>query len=146
MANEAVIIELYGDPKGEPIRYKCGIGDSIEKGTLLKFSGAGVREVCKTVAADRSSWFAGIAAEEKVAADTSQNYIGVWTKGIFDLKCNASPSGVPGQYVVVSGANMISIDAINASSTSGAQIVGVLMEPISTDNSTDTVAVMLGRG
>jgi len=99
MANEAVIVELYGD-NGDVRFYTCANGTTIEKGTILeledprtakKVSGAGVV-------------IAGIAAHEKVANDGSTK-IGVYTNGIFDLTCAAGGTATLGSYVRSAGSD-----------------------------------------
>lgn len=134
MANEAVIIELCGQPKGVPVRYAIGNAVAVEKGTLMKMSGA---RACAVALAD-NDLFAGIAAEEKVANDGATS-IGLWTKGIFDLKTNANSIAV-GERVKLSGANCV--DLANDDTIANAQeIVGVALESAAAD---DTIAVAVG--
>ena len=140
MANEAVIVELYGQPSGEPINFYVPNGLAVEKGTLMKFSGsATAKEVAKTIVADKGVMFAGIASTEKVAGDGSTT-LGLWTKGTFDLYAGNCGLGT-GQYVVVSGANTIG-EATSVDALSGCVIVGVIYEPATTAG---TYIVRLGR-
>jgi hypothetical protein len=134
MANEAVIIELLGSPKGGCIRFACSNGASIEKGTLLKMSGS--RMVAATTAAGTTEKFAGIAAEEKVAGDGATS-IGVWTCGVFDLFCPEAAMG-NGQLVSLSGANMVKT-SVAADILSGL-IVGRLLEDV-TAASVNAIAI-----
>ena len=83
MTNEAVILELYGQPSGEPIRFSVCNEAGIEKGTLLAISGADLYAY-KDTANPTTAKFAGIAATEKVANDGSTT-LGLYTKGIFDV-------------------------------------------------------------
>ena len=110
MANEAVIINLLGQPTGEPIRYSCDEDIAIEKGTLMVLSGA--QTAAKS--ANEDFPFLGIAATE-YAVDTAVSgagTIGVWTKGVFDLMVDAAGTvPVVGQLVTLSGANTITAGA-----------------------------------
>jgi len=100
MANEAVTIELAGQPKGVPIRFAVADGTGIAKGTILKLTDP------RTAAASSSAdIFAGIASTEKVASDGSTS-LGAYTKGIFDIK--DSGAGITaGAVVSLAGANLI---------------------------------------
>ena len=102
MANEAVILELVGQPSGEPIRFSVEDGTTIEKGTLMKMSGSDMYALASSADGDI---FAGIAATEKVANDGSTT-LGLWTKGLFDLKSNTGTLTM-GKMVKLSGANLI---------------------------------------
>ena len=104
MANEAVIVELFGEPKGESIKFTCADGAPIEKGALLWFSDPNtVSGASITVGAKP---FAGIASTEKGISDGS-THIGCWTKGIFDLTSVAAPTITAGDLVYLSGQNLI---------------------------------------
>lgn len=100
MANEAVIVEL-GVDGGRPTRFTCADGAGISKGTLLKL--ADNRTASASAARDV---FAGIAAADKVASDGATT-ISAYTKGIFDLTCNATDGITAGDWVGISGANLI---------------------------------------
>jgi len=103
MANEAVIVDILGQPTGEPIRYKIADSIAVPKGSLMVFSGALARQV--KVGDTPGQIFAGIAATEKVANDGSTT-LGCWTKGVFDIKCDTALA--IGDQVVMSGANACS--------------------------------------
>jgi hypothetical protein len=78
---------------------------TIEKGTLLKFSGD--RAVAPTSA--DNDVFAGIAASEHVTGQGNTN-ISVYTKGIFKCYFDALVTAVtPGLDVSISGANICKI-------------------------------------
>lgn len=94
MANEAVIIELLGNG-GDPIRFTCADGATIEKGTLLEVTDP--RTVIKVSAADKP--LVGIAAAEKVINDGATT-IAAYTNGIFDLTISAGGTTVLGNDVV----------------------------------------------
>ena len=127
MANEAVIVELMGQPKGRPVNLKCLNGDAIAKGTLLWYDETAVRTVSGGNISSGS--FAGIAAEEKVAGDGATT-IGVWTEGIFDLKCNSGIGVTCGDTVALSGTNLIRT-SVEADYPIGA-VVGKALETAST--------------
>lgn len=143
MANEAVIVELMGQPSGVPIRFTCADGVGIEKGTLLWFSDnrtiSGASVDCNLT----GKAFAGIAATEKVASDGSTT-IGVWTKGIFDLTsvAAAGTEGAigAGHYVVLSGSNLIARLKDNATILSGA-VIGKALEDAS---ASEVIQVAIG--
>jgi len=104
MANEAVIIELCGQPKGRPLTFSVVDATRIEKGALCalydprSMSGASFNM-------DGSLPFAGIAAAEKVASDGSTT-LAAWTEGVFDLKNGVGTVNV-GKLVSLSGANVV---------------------------------------
>lgn len=134
MTNEAVIVELLGDPKGKPISFTCADGVGIEKGTILWFydnrtcSGASVT----------GSPFAGIASTEKVANDGS-THIGCWTCGIFDLTVNSSVGVTIGAYVSLSGANLIK-NATEAEIAAG----GAIGKSLETGSASEVIQVAVG--
>lgn len=100
MANEAVINQLWGNPKGEALNWGCDSGVAIEKGTLLWFGTDMKISGANTTGAP----FAGVAAAEKVAAETTPT-ISVYSKGIFDMTCGAAITA--GDLVFLSGQNKI---------------------------------------
>lgn len=102
MANEAVILELLGADKGQPVRYTVADGTAITKGTLMQVSGGNFTAIATAGSGDS---FVGIAAADKVANDGATE-IAVYTEGIFDLTC-ANTDILLGETVVVSGANLI---------------------------------------
>ena len=140
MANEAVIVELLGQPKGEPIRFTVANATGIEKGTLM--SGAEPRTAVAT--AGQLDGFVGIAATEKVASD-GQTTLGLWTKGIFDLKTvtTVGPEGAIGfgDAVVMSGANIIRKATTNETSGAATFVVGRALE---TASAGETITVAVG--
>jgi len=102
MANEAVIIELLGDG-GNPVNFTVFDNEAIEKGTLMRLSGAGVRTATKSENAGAQT-FAGIAAAEKVSGDGATT-LACYTKGIFDLY-HGGTSNI-GDTVILSGVNTV---------------------------------------
>ena len=100
MANEAVIVELWGQPKGEAINYTVAVGNAIAKGTLGKLVDP---RTAAASAADNDP-FAGVASAEKLSTSTIVN-LGFWSKGIFDIKTSAAVA--IGERVSLSGANTV---------------------------------------
>jgi len=142
MADEAVILNLWGQPKGEPLRYSCASGIGIEKGTLLHLMDASTVTAAKLLSvstAHDGKPFAGIAATEKSSTDGATT-IGVWTKGTFDLKCSGSAQ-IPnaGELVAVSGGNLIKRALLG--DVTGGFIVGRARE---TASAQETIAVDVG--
>lgn len=138
MANEAVIIELMGDPKGGAVTYNCLDANAITKGTLLVISGARTVSAQPTICSLKS--FAGIAAQDKVASDGSTT-ISVYTKGIFDLKVDPVVAIIQGSYVIMSGGNLISNYGGTGAQLSGGYIVGKALE---TGAAGDVINVAVG--
>ena len=139
MANEAVIIELFGSPKGEPISFTCDSGVAIEKGTILWFGTPRKISGASTTGAP----FAGIAAMEKVAADASTQ-ISCYTKGIFGLTCGAAITA--GNLVFLSGQNKVHTLAagnIGSYHLSGGWCVG---KALATGSAADVINVLVGAG
>ena len=123
MANEAVIVELHGGHKGQPVRFTCADGVGIEKGTLLYLSDP--QTAAATVATASGQYFVGIANTEKVANDGSTS-IGVSTSGIFDLYATSGSAINAGEMVITSGSNAIQsikTTALAAETASGSGII-----------------------
>lgn len=99
MANEAIIIELLGKNRGEPIRYNVADAVEIGKGTLLKIANGRVAQ-----AATDGSAFAGIAASDKAANDGSTT-LAAYTHGIFEIRLGASASADAGNRLYPGDAN-----------------------------------------
>jgi len=134
MANEAVIIELLGEPKGHAIRHTVANGTTIAKGTLLKLTDP---RTAIATSADNDP-FAGVAAEEKTAADGVTN-IGAFTFGIFDMTATAAGITV-GERVSIGGTNLISKVAAADLLFSD---VGIALETFS---ASEVGAVLVGSG
>jgi len=145
MANEAVIISLYGSPEGEPVRFSVNDAVGIEKGTLMMISGSatGRYAIASSDAAigNPPVSFAGIAATEKVANDGSTT-LGLWTKGVFDLKMTSGGDGIcnAGEMLELSGANQVR-RVLPGSSLSGGVIVGKALEA---GSASEVINVKLG--
>lgn len=133
MANEAVIVELLGNPKGQPVSFLCDDGVGIEKGTILWFTDN--RKV-SGASASPGQPFAGIAATEKVANDGS-THIGCYTCGIFD--CYAQSAVTNGAYCKLSGLNMIATPT--AAEIDSGFAMGKVLETVT---AADTVQVAVG--
>ena len=137
MANEAVILELFGSPSGEPIRYSVADGTGIEKGTLMQMSGV---DLFAYPSAADGDLFAGIASTEKVASDGSVT-LGLFTKGIFDLRTDLGAITM-GAKVKLSGVNTIA--AADDDTIEGTQqVVGVALEA-SGAAAAETIRVAVG--
>jgi hypothetical protein len=133
MANEAVIIELMGQPKGKPLRFTVADGAGIEKGTICKMTDPRTA----VVSSADNDVFAGIASTEKVASDGSVT-LGLYTCGIFDLK--DSGSGITaGAVVNIGGANLVI--ASGAADLLTGSVVGKAME---TASAAEVIAVAVG--
>lgn len=135
MTNEAVIIELLGNPKGNVIEFNCANQLGIQKGTLCKLSGA---RTCAASTATVGEIFAGIAAMEKVANDGSTT-ISLYTCGIFDLTMDAvaAPNG---SLLKLSGANLV-VPMTTADNFLSGAFVGRVIE---TAAASDVVNVAVG--
>jgi hypothetical protein len=132
MANEATNITLLGNA-GDVVRFTCADGVGIEKGALCVLNDPVT--LSGSHALTTGAAFAGIAASEKVASDGSIS-LGALTNCIADLTMAAGATGNAGQWVCVSGANLIRV-ATEAELASGAGI-GKLLE---TASSSEVVAV-----
>jgi hypothetical protein len=137
MPSGAAIVELYGNPKGEPISYTCGSAQAFTKGDLLWLTDPMTVSGVATAGAP----FAGIAAEDKSASETSKTKISCYTKGIFDLYNGDAPLTC-GDYVRISGINTIyPATGWVLGTLSAAYIVGKSME---TGSASEVVKVKLG--
>ena len=132
MANEAVIVELYGEgsSKGRPMRGTVDNAEAIEKGELAvwldprKLSGAIIDGVA-----------AGVHAMEKVAADGSTSTT-VYTDGLFDFTAGLEAITL-GDYFKISGSNLC-VPASDANVAAGLAL-GRALETVSASE------VFLGR-
>ena len=134
MANEAVISELLGADKGQPIRFTVADGTAITKGTLCKVA----EPHLASAATGTGEAFAGIASSDKVA-DDGQTELAFYTEGIFDLTNAANSDITTGEMVCMSGANLIRA-AVAADLLTGA-VVGKAYEDATT---TEVIRVKLG--
>lgn len=134
MANEAVIIELLGADKGQPVRFTVADGTAIAKGTLMKFT----EPFLASATAGSADVFAGIAAAAKVASD-GQTELALYSEGIFDLTNAANSTITAGGMVCSSGANLIRA-AVAADLLTGA-VIGKAME-----DATDTEVIRVKIG
>jgi len=132
----AAIIELCGQPKGCPIRFTVADNTAIAKGDLLQIEDIRTASINTTV----GNPFAGIAATEKEAND-GQVTLGVWTKGIFDLHKDPDSVISIGDFVAMSGCNLIRT-AVEAD-FSGGNVVGKALEAAAT-GSGEVIAVAVG--
>ena len=122
MANEAVVIELYGENSGgAQRRFTCASGVKISKGTILALTDPRTAAALTTP----SDIFAGIASMDKEADDLSTS-ISAWENGIFDM--TASGAIAIGQKVFAAGANQVYSSFALASDSSFAIMVGVALE------------------
>lgn len=120
MANEAVIIELFGDPKGVPRTRVCADANTFTKGQILSLLDGNIASSASVLFAP----CAGICAMDKVSGDGSTT-VSCYTQGVFDLYTTSALNiGAP---VCLSGANTIAGGPI-ASALSGATIIGYTEE------------------
>ena len=139
MADEAVILNLAGQPKGVPISFTIAQGESVEKGTLMALSG----EYMVRKSSAYGDIFAGIADAEKKAGEGTT--IGLWTKGVFDLKASGAAI-LTGTPVLLSGVNIIA--SVENSEVSGSAVArgvafGKALEDATTATA-ETIAVAIG--
>ena len=102
MANEAVIIELLGEPKGCPIELVCADVDAFPKGTIIKLAD----DRTASLSAAGGDVCGGICAMEKVTLDGSLR-VSVYTNGIFDLKESNTGTPAVGTGIIINGANLV---------------------------------------
>jgi len=108
MAAEAVIIELLGFAKGEPMTYTIA-DTAFPKGTVMQLSGD--RTIAAHTGVDEP--IAGILACEMVASDLAVT-APVYTNGVFDM--TAAAGGVTARGALCAGsatANMITVADAN---------------------------------
>jgi len=126
---EAQIIELLGD-RGDVVRYTVADATAISKGTVMELRDP--RTIVKSTT--RTAYpnpIAGIAVSDKVANDGSTT-MGVYTYGIFEMRCDEGKGISVGDYVCVSGANNQVRVAAAADVISGA-VLGKALEHASDD-------------
>ena len=102
MANEASIVELYGN-EGDVVTYTVADATAITKGTILRLHNSGTRTAKASSASGELP--VGIAAADKVASDGSTK-IGVYTNGVFILTLGIGAVN-PGDLLIISGANLV---------------------------------------
>ena len=141
MANEAVVIELAGQPKGKPMRFRVGDAAAIEKNALLwYYDAAGQKRASGAAVTHAAKPFAGIASTEKKANDGTLN-LGLYRCGVFDLTTDGGADIKTGEPVIMSGANLICRMPVAEPAGSGAYIVGYALEDASAN---ETIQVAVG--
>ena len=113
MANEAIIVEL--DPNAQIVDFTTTDGAAISGGALCILIDP--RVASGSIVSSTGDAVAGIAAADKKANDGALN-IGMYQKGVFDLKINATETITLGDEVAISGANLIRA-ATDAEASSG---------------------------
>lgn len=118
MANEAVIVNKYGYPPGEPMEATCAAGTAISYGTWLVW--ADLDTVIASSGINQSP--AGIAAMDKDASDPSTK-ISFFTNVDADCVSVAGTVNLPlaGYPVELSGANLVRLS--NRYGVSGAEFI-----------------------
>lgn len=118
MANEAIIVKLYGSPPGEPQDVTVAAATSLSKGALLAYTAD--PNTC-AITSGVSNAFVGVLAMDKDGADPSTK-VSVYTNLDADLVC-VSAGNLPfvGDAVELSGTNLIR--AMTQNSISGASFV-----------------------
>jgi len=121
MANEAEIVELLGNG-GDPIRYTCADGNTIEKGSLLWFLDPRLVSGASNLGLQTP---AGVAAQEKVAND-GKTSIPVYTNGLFDIVTATNSTITAGDPVTISGVNVIA--TAKSGDTDLGRVLGIALE------------------
>lgn len=141
-ADQAHILNLYGQPKGEPISFIVPDATAIEKGDII--SGQDLYRGAKSTIDNRGGFVCGIAATEKEASDGNVT-IGCNTKGVFDMRVASGCGVAVGDWVHISGA------AGNPNSISGVTIVtdaetkkGLFGRALEVGTEGEVIAVRLG--
>ena len=127
MANEASIVELYGN-EGDVVTYTVADATAITKGTILRLH-SGTRTAKASGASGELP--VGIAAADKVASDGSTK-IGVYTNGVFILTLGVG-AVYPGDLLIISGANLVVAAkgyATQAQTYNSGMILGKALETI----------------
>lgn len=107
---------------------------AIEKGTLMKISGVGIAG--KSEAVDTGVPFAGVAWREKIANDGRTN-LALMRRGVFDMVCCPHTGITAGEWVCISGVNLIRT-ATAAEVATGAGI-GITREDIAADGTGEVI-------
>ena len=126
MANEAEVVEL-GQTRGDVIDLTCDDGVAIPSGTIVAIQGN--RHISGSTAVDGSQYGFGITASEKVALD-GQTKIGVYTRGLFRCTMSATDEVSAGEYVCISGTNLLGELKFGGTSDTVKQVLGRAMQDI----------------
>ncbi len=140
MANEASIIELYGDPKGVGLEFTVAAATAISAGTLLALTDP--RTAAAGSTNDTAQQFAGIAAADKEGTDGATT-LTAYTQGIFDIICAGAVT--VGNLVYMSGANTVTVGL--GSTLSGAYLLGrgaYVGKSLETGTSGEVIAIKVG--
>lgn len=105
-----------------PVNKICANATGIEKGELLQWTSGNV----VLAASDSGQVFGGIAAGEKIAGDGVTS-IAVYDKGKFRIYATSGAAITAGNYVSLSGANMVQL-ANATDAVSGGHVVGVALD------------------
>ena len=138
MTYEAVKLTQAGiTTPGRPISFTIPNTISVEKGTIMKMSGAYTAGISSAI----GDVFAGIANSAKVISDGSTT-LGLDTCGVFD--CYVTGGVVVGDYLEISGANILRpmrVGVYSGASMVTGTFVGKALE---TSAAADTIAVAVG--
>lgn len=122
MADEWNVVELRGPNRdGEPMAFTVGANMAVSQGTMMALKDP---RAC-SAATITDTVFAGIAAMEKLAAETNPR-ISLWTNGIFDVV--SSGAILIGKPVVGIGYNMVKEPTSGAITDTGAGVIGIALE------------------
>lgn len=121
MANEAVLKHRLDEPFDWIVADNAG----IEKGTIMKISGVGI--AAAPLSTDAAVPFAGVAHREKIASD-GRTRLALFRRGIFDMVSAPEPGITQGDWVAISGVNLIRT-ATSAETISG-RVIGMARETI----------------
>lgn len=105
-----------------PLNFTCATGTTIEKGAICKMTDGMVA----ILADGDTDIVAGIVQSEKLAAETSQNSVAIYRKGIFTGV--AGVAGVTVGEAIITDASTSSTNRIVDADVGSEQILGICLE------------------
>ena len=111
-----------------PVNFTCATGTTIEKGAVCAMTDNMVAVLCTT----DTAIVAGIAQSEKLAAETSQDSIAIYRRGIFSGVAGAA--GVIFGEAIITDANTSPSNRLVKADNQSEQIMGIALETATTGN------------
>ena len=135
MANEAIIIELFGKVKGKPMSFTVAEATTIEKGTLIELTSprTGIANT------NDNAPLLGILAMEKVGGDGSTEAT-VYQDGVFDVLTDTGTDAVGS--MMANSATENTVQGADAADVIQGSVLGKVLETC-TNGGTHAIRVNL---
>lgn len=111
-----------------PVNFTCATGTTIEKGAVCAMTD----NMVAVLSTGDTDIVAGIAQSEKLAAETSQNSVAIYRRGIF--RGVAGVAGVVFGEAIITDASTSSTNRLVKADNQSEQIMGIALETATSGN------------